>query len=54
MSDKVKESMPVSTAGLTRYFEDFKPTIQIKPEHVVIATATLIGFEIFLKFFPIL
>lgn len=54
MSDKVNESMPASSAGLTTYYQDFKPKVLIKPEHVVVITATVIAFEIFLKFFPVL
>ena len=29
-------SMPTSTAGITRYFDEFKSRIRIKPGHVII------------------
>ena len=32
--DKIQ--MPTSTAGLTRYFDDYKSKIEIKPGHVII------------------
>ena len=33
---KDKIQMPVSTAGITRYFEDYKSKIEFKPGHVII------------------
>jgi preprotein translocase subunit Sec61beta len=36
MAEK-KTYMPMSTAGLIRYFESEKEVIKLKPEHVVIA-----------------
>ena len=33
-NDKV--SMPSSGAGLTRYFDDYKSKIELKPEHILI------------------
>jgi len=32
--DKIQ--MPSSTAGLTRYFDDYKSKIEIKPGHVIL------------------
>lgn len=43
MADKDRVSMPASTAGLTRYFEDYKSKIEIKPAYViVIAVAVML------------
>lgn len=39
-SDKVQ--MPASTAGLTRYFDDYKSKISLKPEHVIVMIVVLI------------
>ncbi|MBT7903355.1 preprotein translocase subunit Sec61beta [Candidatus Woesearchaeota archaeon] len=36
MSKSNKVSMPSGIGGLTRYFDDYKSSIQIKPGHVVI------------------
>jgi preprotein translocase subunit Sec61beta len=33
---KDKISMPSSTAGITRYFDDFKSNIEFKPGHIII------------------
>jgi preprotein translocase subunit Sec61beta len=33
---KDRVQMPASTAGLTRYFEDYKSKIEFKPGHVII------------------
>ncbi len=33
---KDKVNMPMSTAGLTRYFEDYKSKISFKPGYVII------------------
>jgi preprotein translocase subunit Sec61beta len=50
MTKRDKNYMPQSSAGLMRYFEQSKESIKIKPEHVLIACAILIIFEIVLKF----
>ncbi len=31
-----KVNMPMSTAGITRYFEDYKSKIEFKPGHVIL------------------
>lgn len=36
MSDKNRVSMPASTAGLTRYFEDYRSKIELKPGYVLV------------------
>ncbi len=36
MADKNRVSMPASTAGLTRYFEDYRSKVEIKPAYVIV------------------
>lgn len=45
---KDKQQMPMSTAGLTRYFEDSPETVKLKPEHVIAIISGVIVLEIFL------
>lgn len=45
-----RQSLPQSTAGLTRYFEEENTTLKITPEQVVIAGAAVIVIELLLKF----
>ena len=42
MSDKNKINMPMSGAGITRYFDDYKSKIGIKPGHVIFLAAVVI------------
>ncbi len=49
MSEKEKQYMPQSTAGLIRYF-DVEEGIKIKPEHIVVATIIFTAFVLFLRF----
>ena len=43
MADKDRVSMPASTAGLTRYFDDYRSKIEMKPAYViVIAVAVML------------
>ena len=42
-------SMPSSGAGLTRYFEDYKSKIEMKPEHVIVLIVLVIIIEILLN-----
>ncbi len=44
-----KISMPSSGAGLTRYFDDYKSKIEIKPEHVIVLIILVIFLEILLN-----
>ena len=44
-----KGTMPQSTAGLVRYFEDSKELIKLKPEHIVAVGAALVAVEIAFK-----
>ena len=45
---KDKQSMPMSTAGLTRYFDESPEAIKLKPEHVVGLIVSLVILEVFL------
>jgi len=45
--DKIQ--MPSSGAGLTRYFDDYKSKIELKPEHVIILIIVVILVEILLN-----
>ncbi|HDD46553.1 MAG TPA: preprotein translocase subunit Sec61beta [Candidatus Aenigmarchaeota archaeon] len=47
---KNKINMPMSTAGLIRYFDESEERIKIKPEHVIIFSIILLVVELFLKF----
>lgn len=46
-----KKTLPMGQAGLVRYFDDYQPKIQIKPQAVVAGIMALIILEIFMKFF---
>jgi len=45
---KDRINMPMSGAGLTRYFDDYKSKIEIKPGHVIILIAVVLILEIIL------
>jgi preprotein translocase subunit Sec61beta len=49
MSDKNRSSMPMSTAGLVRYFESEKEMVKLKPMHVAGICIGLVALEILLK-----
>ena len=49
MGKKNKVTMPMSTAGLVRYFDDYKEKIQIKPEYVLYFSAALAAIEIIVR-----
>lgn len=44
-----KISMPSSMAGLTRYFDDYKSKIELKPEHVIALIIFVIIIEVILN-----
>ncbi len=44
MADE-KIRMPASFGGLTRYFEDYKSKIELKPEHVIFLIVLVIIAE---------
>lgn len=48
MSRDNRISMPISTAGITRYFEEYKSNFEIKPGHVVILIIIVMLIEFFL------
>jgi len=43
-------SVPASSGGLVRYFDEYKSKIQIKPEIVVLIIILVIAFEVILGF----
>ncbi len=45
---KDKIQMPSSTAGITRYFDDYKSKITFKPGHIIILTILVIVIAIIL------
>jgi preprotein translocase subunit Sec61beta len=51
MAKDDKVNMPQSTAGITRYFDDFKSKIQMKPQVVVVIIVVVILIIIILKSF---
>lgn len=44
-----KINMPSSGAGLTRYYDDVKSKIEIKPEHVIVLVILVIIIELLLN-----
>ncbi len=46
-----KITMPTSTAGITRYFEDYKSKIEFKPGHIIILTLLVIVIIVFLHLY---
>jgi len=49
MSSNDKIQMPSSGAGLTRFFDDYKSKIELKPEHVIALVVAVILIEIVLN-----
>jgi preprotein translocase subunit Sec61beta len=41
MAKDTRVNMPTSTAGLVRYFDDYKSKIELKPGHVVVLAAVI-------------
>lgn len=50
MSKKDKVQMPATTAGLVRYFDEYKESIQVKPGHILGITVAIIVIEMILRF----
>lgn len=50
MGDK-KVQMPTSTAGLTRYFDDYKSKIEFKPGHVIVMAVVIMIITIILHIY---
>lgn len=46
MAKQDKISMPTSTAGLTRYFDEYKSKLSFKPQAVIILVIIIIILEI--------
>ncbi len=49
MADKNRVSMPASTAGLTRYFEDYRSKIALKPAYVLVLAIAIMVILIILN-----
>lgn len=49
MADKNRVSMPASTAGLTRYFEDYRSKIELKPAYILVLALIVMGVIILLN-----
>ncbi len=45
---KDENKMPMSTAGLTRYFDESPEALKLRPEHVAGLIVGLVFLEIFL------
>lgn len=41
--------MPASFGGLTRYFEEYKSKLEIKPSHVIFLIIIVILFEFIIR-----
>jgi preprotein translocase subunit Sec61beta len=44
-----KITMPTSTAGITRYFDDYKSKIEFKPGHIIILCIVVIVLSLLLQ-----
>lgn len=45
---KDKISMPTSTAGITRYFDDYHSKITFKPEYIIVLVVVVVAIIILL------
>lgn len=43
-----KINMPMGQGGLTRFFDDYKSNISLRPGHVIILVVVVILIEVFL------
>ncbi|RLJ07410.1 MAG: preprotein translocase subunit Sec61beta [Candidatus Aenigmatarchaeota archaeon] len=50
MARKPRLTMPQSTAGLVRYFEESEEALKLKPEHIVVISVLMIGLVLLLRF----
>ncbi|MBR9690280.1 preprotein translocase subunit Sec61beta [Candidatus Woesearchaeota archaeon] len=48
MAKDNKITMPTSTAGLTRYFDDYKSKLSFRPQSIIILVIVVIIIEIIL------
>ena len=44
-------SVPASSGGLVRYFDEYKSRFQFKPEFVVLLIILVIAFEVAIRLF---
>ncbi len=51
MAKSNKVSMPMSTAGITRYFDDYKSKFELQPGHVIILIAVVVLIMLLLHSF---
>ncbi len=51
MANDDKISMPQSTAGLTRYFEDYETNITFQPGHVILIVVLVIAIVVLLHMY---
>jgi preprotein translocase subunit Sec61beta len=49
MSSNDKVQMPSSGAGLTRYFDEYKSKIELKPQHIIVLIVLVIIIELVLN-----
>lgn len=48
MGRKDKIIMPSSTAGITRYFDDYRSKIEFHPKYIILLVIVVILIEVFL------
>ncbi|MBW2999061.1 preprotein translocase subunit Sec61beta [Candidatus Woesearchaeota archaeon] len=46
-----KVSMPTSTGGLVRYFDEYKSKIEFKPGHIIVLVIIIIVIELVLHMY---
>jgi len=51
MSQNNKVSMPTSTAGITRYFDDYRSKISFKPGHIIVLSLIVVMIIVFLHLY---
>ncbi len=51
MARNNKVNMPSSTAGITRYFDDYRSKISFKPGHVIVLTIIITLLILFLHLY---
>ena len=44
-------SVPASSGGLVRYFDEYKSRFQFKPEFVILLIILVIAFEVIIRLF---
>lgn len=44
-----KITMPTTTAGITRYFDDYKSKIEFKPGHIIVLCVVVIVLSLVLQ-----